>query len=238
MSPVIMSLITSFFMKKGKPNKVLEKLGEDVVGGILEGTLKDGKPTMSTLNTISELNSKSKSSRPSKEQKDALKRLAENKDYSPQMKDYVLHDMIFPALSGGIRTLGNVATAQKMIGPAAMAAVADSLKNKYTGNIGATTGGQVSNAVAAAIAPALHARKAADIAGIQGIANTTANVMDKYSAHKASEDAAARNRLYAKDAQTAAGGSAATEAQTNLINQQLKQNYDREKRLAGGGGWN
>ena len=40
------ALIKAFFTSKnGKPNKTLEKMGFDVLSGLLKSTFKNGKPT-------------------------------------------------------------------------------------------------------------------------------------------------------------------------------------------------
>ena len=53
------ALIKAFFTSKnGKPNKILEKMGPDVLSGLLQNTFKNKKPTQETLNLITALNNK------------------------------------------------------------------------------------------------------------------------------------------------------------------------------------
>lgn len=222
-----MFIAKMFMNSKGKPNKILEKLGEDTIGGILESTFKNGKPTMETLDVVTKLNG-GKKSRPSKEvsaAREFLKKGGAKKD----MSSYVLQDIVMPALSGATRTLGGVAALQQQVPAMAASAAANSMQTNPAIAQG-TSGGRLMSMGVPAAAAAQSGLAAARGALASGIANAAADVADHATNVARADDTAAR-QMQNIQAFQASSAEPLKASQWDYMTEQLKQ----QGRQAAGG---
>lgn len=220
MNPLVLQLITSFFMHKGKPNKVLGKLGPDVLGAVLESTFKDGAPNESTLDLITKLNGGKKKGMTA-EQKKAMKFLSEG-GAKRSTGAYVMHELVGPALAGGARTVGNTLALQY----AAPAAAAQAAANGFQVNPAiaqGTVGGKIMSMAMPAAAAAHQGVAAAKGALATGIGNTIADTtMRAVNASKA-DDLMQRQTQNMMAQRTLSGvDSKPSEGEWNYMNQQMK----------------
>lgn len=228
MSPQIALLIAKMFMNsKGKPNKILSKLGKDTLGDILESTFKDGKPTMETLDAIKQLNG-GKTPRATKEMKEAQKFLKEG-GAKKDMGSYVLQDVIMPALSGATRTVGNVAALQQQVPAMALQAAADRMQvNPAVAQN--TAGGKLLSMAMPMSAAAQSGIAAARGALASGIANTAADTIDHATNVARVNDELAR-QMQNTQAFQAAQSEPLKASQWDYMSEQLRQ---QGKKFAGG----
>ena len=233
MDPIVAALIKTFFTdKNGKPNKILEKMGPDVLSGLLQNTFKNEKPTQETLNLITALNSGKV--KQTKEQKEAIKRLNDPEAYKKGTGSWVLQDIISPLVSNSVRTLGNVAAIQAQIPGQAQAAAAEAARQGIDprvlqGSMAAQTyNSNLAGQVAAS--PLLGQAKGALR---KGLLDASAATLEHATAVARAEDERARMNQMIND-KAAAYGEAPPAAYYDLLNRQAKNQQESAKQLAGG----
>lgn len=220
MSPFVASLIASFFMRNGKPNKILGKLGQDTLGALLEETFKDGKPTMKTLETISKLNGGKKKGL-SAQQKKAMEFL-EKGGAKRDTGSYVMQDIIAPLLSGGAKTVGNALAAQYMAPAMAAQAAANGFQINPIVAQG-TAGGRLMSMAIPAMAAAHQGAAAAKGTMATGLANTFANTVAQAANTARAENLMERQQKNMLAQRQLSGvDSRPSEGEWNYMNQQMK----------------
>lgn len=232
---IVVTLIKIFFTSKnGKPNKILKKIGPDVLSGLLQNTFKNGKPTQETLNLITNLNNNGKVKQ-TKKQKEANARLNDPEAYKKGKGSWVLQDIISPLVSNSVRTLGNVAAIQAQIpGQAQAAAAAEAARQGIDprvlqGSMAAQTfdsnlAGQT------AASPLLGQAKGALR---KGLLDASAGTLAHATAVARAEDEKARMDQMIND-KAVAYGEAPPAAYYDLLNRQAKNQQESAKQLAGG----
>lgn len=233
MDPITAALIKTFFTSKnGKPNKILENMGYDVLSGLLQNTFKDGKPTQETLNLITNLNNKK--IKQTKAQKEALERLNDPDAYKKSKGSWVLQDIISPLVSKSIRALGNVAAIQAQIPGQAHAAAADVARQSIDprvlqGSMAAQTFN--SNLAGQTAASTLFGQAKGALR--KGLLDASAGTLEHATAVARAEDEKARMNQMINDT-AAAYGEAPPAAYFDYLNRQAKNQQESAKQLAGG----
>lgn len=233
MDPIVAALIKTFFTNKnGKPNKILEKMGLDVLSGLLQNTFKDGKPTQETLNLITALNSGKV--KQTKEQKEAIKRLNDPEAYKKSTGSWVLQDIISPLVSNSVRTLGNVAAIQAQIPGQAQAAAAEAARQGIDprvlqGSMAAQTFN--SNLAGQTAASPLLGQAKGTLR--KGLLDASAATLEHATAVARAEDEKVRMNQMIND-KAVAYGEAPPAAYYDLLNRQAKNQQESAKQLAGG----
>lgn len=227
------ALIKAFFTyKNGKPNKTLEKMGFDVLSGLLQNTFKNGKPTQETLNLITNLNNKKV--KQTKEQKEAIKRLNDPEAYKKGKGSWVLQDIISPLVSNSIRTLGNVAAIQAQIPGHAQAAAAEVARQSIDPRVlQGSMAAQTFNSNLAGQTAASTLLGQAKGALRKGLLDASAGTLEHATAVARAEDEKARMNQMIND-KAAAYGEAPPAAYYDLLNRQAKNQQESAKQLAGG----
>ena len=233
MNPIVTALIKTFFTdKNGKPNKILEKMGPDVLSGLLQNTFKNEKPTQETLNLITALNSGK--AKQTKEQKEAIKRLNDPEAYKKGKGSWVLQDIISPLVSNSVRTLGNVAAIQAQIPGQAQAAAAEAARQSIDPRVlqGSMAAQAFNSNLAGQIAasPLLGQAKGALR---KGLLDASAATLEHATAVARAEDEKVRLNQMIND-KAAAYGEAPPAAYYDLLNRQAKNQQESAKQLAGG----
>ena len=233
MNPIVTALIKTFFTdKNGKPNKVLEKMGPDVLSGLLQNTFKNEKPTQETLNLITALNSGK--AKQTKEQKEAIKRLNDPEAYKKGTGSWVLQDIISPLVSNSVRTLGNVAAIQAQIPGQAQAAAAEAARQSIDPRVlqGSMAAQAFNSNLAGQIAasPLLGQAKGALR---KGLLDASAATLEHATAVARAEDEKVRLNQMIND-KAIAYGEAPPAAYYDLLNRQAKNQQESAKQLAGG----
>ena len=233
MNPIVDALIKTFFTSKnGKPNKILEKMGPDVLSGLLQNTFKNEKPTQETLNLITALNSGK--AKQTKEQKEAIKRLNDPEAYKKGKGSWVLQDIISPLVSNSVRTLGNVAAIQAQIPGQAQAAAAEAARQSIDPRVlqGSMAAQAFNSNLAGQIAasPLLGQAKGALR---KGLLDASAATLEHATAVARAEDEKVRLNQMVND-KAAAYGEAPPAAYYDLLNRQAKNQQESAKQLAGG----
>lgn len=233
MNPIVTALIKTFFTNKnGKPNKILEKMGPDVLSGLLQNTFKNEKPTQETLNLITALNSGK--AKQTKEQKEAIKRLNDPEAYKKGKGSWVLQDIISPLVSNSVRTLGNVAAIQAQIPGQAQAAAAEAARQSIDPRVlqGSMAAQAFNSNLAGQIAasPLLGQAKGALR---KGLLDASAATLEHATTIARAEDEKARMNQMIND-KAAAYGEAPPAAYYDLLNRQAKNQQESAKQLAGG----
>lgn len=233
MNPIVTALIKTFFTNKnGKPNKILEKMGPDVLSGLLQNTFKNEKPTQETLNLITALNSGK--AKQTKEQKEAIKRLNDPEAYKKGKGSWVLQDIISPLVSNSVRTLGNVAAIQAQIPGQAQAAAAEAARQSIDPRVlqGSMAAQAFNSNLAGQIAasPLLGQAKGALR---KGLLDASAATLEHATAVARAEDEKVRLNQMIND-KAAAYGEAPPAAYYDLLNRQAKNQQESAKQLAGG----
>lgn len=233
MNPIVTALIKTFFTNKnGKPNKILEKMGPDVLSGLLQNTFKNEKPTQETLNLITALNSGK--AKQTKEQKEAIKRLNDPEAYKKGKGSWVLQDIISPLVSNSVRTLGNVAAIQAQIPGQAQAAAAEAARQSIDPRVlqGSMAAQAFNSNLAGQIAasPLLGQAKGALR---KGLLDASAGTLEHATAVARAEDEKVRLNQMIND-KAAAYGEAPPAAYYDLLNRQAKNQQESAKQLAGG----
>lgn len=233
MDPIVTALIKTFFTNKnGKPNKILEKMGPDVLSGLLQNTFKNEKPTQETLNLITALNSGK--AKQTKEQKEAIKRLNNPDAYKKGKGSWVLQDIISPLVSNSVRTLGNVAAIQAQIPGQAQAAAAEAARQSIDPRVlqGSMAAQAFNSNLAGQIAasPLLGQAKGALR---KGLLDASAGTLEHATAVARAEDEKVRLNQMIND-KAAAYGEAPPAAYYDLLNRQAKNQQESAKQLAGG----
>ena len=233
MNPIVTALIKTFFTSKnGKPNKILEKMGPDVLSGLLQNTFKNEKPTQETLNLITALNSGK--AKQTKEQKEAIKRLNDPDAYKKGKGSWVLQDIISPLVSNSVRTLGNVAAIQAQIPGQAQAAAAEAARQSIDPRVlqGSMAAQAFNSNLAGQIAasPLLGQAKGALR---KGLLDASAGTLEHATAVARAEDEKVRLNQMIND-KAAAYGEAPPAAYYDLLNRQAKNQQESAKQLAGG----
>ena len=233
MDPMVTALIKTFFTNKnGKPNKILEKMGPDVLSGLLQNTFKNEKPTQETLNLITALNSRK--AKQTKEQKEAIKRLNDPDAYKKGTGSWVLQDIISPLVSNSVRTLGNVAAIQAQIPGQAQAASAEAARQSIDPRVlqGSMAAQAFNSNLAGQVAasPLLGQAKGALR---KGLLDASAATLEHATAVARAEDEKARMNQMIND-KAAAYGEAPPAAYYDLLNRQAKNQQESAKQLAGG----
>ena len=233
MNPIVTALIKTFFTNKnGKPNKILEKMGPDVLSGLLQNTFKNEKPTQETLNLITALNSGK--AKQTKEQKEAIKRLNDPDAYKKGKGSWVLQDIISPLVSNSVRTLGNVAAIQAQIPGQAQAAAAEAARQSIDPRVlqGSMAAQAFNSNLAGQIAasPLLGQAKGALR---KGLLDASAATLEHATAVARAEDEKVRLNQMVND-KAAAYGEAPPAAYYDLLNRQAKNQQESAKQLAGG----
>lgn len=233
MNPIVDALIKTFFTNKnGKPNKILEKMGPDVLSGLLQNTFKNEKPTQETLNLITALNSGK--AKQTKEQKEAIKRLNDPEAYKKGKGSWVLQDIISPLVSNSVRTLGNVAAIQAQIPGQAQAAAAEAARQSIDPRVlqGSMAAQAFNSNLAGQIAasPLLGQAKGALR---KGLLDASAGTLEHATAVARAEDEKVRLNQMIND-KAAAYGEAPPAAYYDLLNRQAKNQQESAKQLAGG----
>ena len=233
MNPIVTALIKTFFTdKNGKPNKILEKMGPDVLSGLLQNTFKNEKPTQETLNLITALNSGK--AKQTKEQKEAIKRLNDPDAYKKGKGSWVLQDIISPLVSNSVRTLGNVAAIQAQIPGQAQAAAAEAARQSIDPRVlqGSMAAQAFNSNLAGQIAasPLLGQAKGALR---KGLLDASAATLEHATAVARAEDEKVRLNQMIND-KAAAYGEAPPAAYYDLLNRQAKNQQESAKQLAGG----
>ena len=233
MDPIVTALIKTFFTSKnGKPNKILEKMGPDVLSGLLQNTFKNGKPTQETLNLITNLNNKKV--KQTKEQKEAIKRLNDPEAYKKGKGSWVLQDIISPLVSNSIRTLGNVAAIQAQIPGQAQAAAAEVARQSIDPRVlQGSMAAQTFNSNLAGQTAASTLLGQAKGALRKGLLDASAGTLEHATAIARAEDEKARMNQMIND-KAAAYGEAPPAAYYDLLNRQAKNQQESAKQLAGG----
>ena len=233
MNPIVTDLIKTFFTSKnGKPNKILEKMGPDVLSGLLQNTFKNEKPTQETLNLITALNSGK--AKQTKEQKEAIKRLNDPDAYKKGKGSWVLQDIISPLVSNSVRTLGNVAAIQAQIPGQAQAAAADAARQSIDPRVlQGSMAAQAFNSNLAGQIAASSLLGQAKGALRKGLLDASAGTLEHATAIARAEDEKARMNQMIND-KAAAYGEAPPAAYYDLLNRQAKNQQESAKQLAGG----
>lgn len=233
MDPIITALIKTFFTSKnGKPNKILEKMGPDVLSGLLQNTFKNGKPTQETLNLITNLNNGKV--KQTKEQKEAIKRLNDPEAYKKGTGSWVLQDIISPLVSNSVRTLGNVAAIQAQIPGQAQAAAAEAARQGIDPRVlQGSMAAQAFNSNLAGQTAASSLLGQAKGALRKGLLDASAGTLEHATAVARAEDEKARMNQMIND-KAAAYGEAPPAAYYDLLNRQAKNQQESAKQLAGG----
>lgn len=233
MDPIIAALIKTFFTSKnGKPNKILEKMGPDVLSGLLQNTFKNEKPTQETLNLITALNSGK--AKQTKEQKEAIKRLNDPDAYKKGTGSWVLQDIISPLVSSSVRTLGNVAAIQAQIPGQAQAAAAEAARQGIDPRVlQGSMAAQAFNSNLAGQTAASPLLGQAKGALRKGLLDASAGTLEHATAIARAEDEKARMNQMIND-KAAAYGEAPPAAYYDLLNRQAKNQQESAKQLAGG----
>ena len=233
MDPMTAALIKAFFTSKnGKPNKILEKMGPDVLSGLLQNTFKNKKPTQETLNLITALNSGKV--KQTKEQKEAIARLNDPEAYKKGKGSWVLQDIISPLVSNSIRTLGNVAAIQAQIPGQAHAAAAEVARQSIDPRVlQGSMAAQTFNSNLAGQTAASTLLGQAKGALRKGLLDASAGTLEHATAVARAEDEKARMNQMIND-KAAAYGEAPPAAYYDLLNRQAKNQQESAKQLAGG----
>ena len=233
MDPIVTALIKAFFTNKnGKPNKILEKMGPDVLSGLLQNTFKNKKPTQETLNLITALNSGKV--KQTKEQKEAIKRLNDPEAYKKGKGSWVLQDIISPLVSNSVRTLGNVAAIQAQIPGQAQAAAAEAARQGIDPRVlQGSMAAQAFNSSLAGQTAASSLLGQAKGALRKGLLDASAATLEHATAVARAEDEKARMNQMIND-KAAAYGEAPPAAYYDLLNRQAKNQQESAKQLAGG----
>ena len=233
MKPIVTALIKTFFTNKnGKPNKILEKMGPDVLSGLLQNTFKNEKPTQETLNLITALNSGK--AKQTKEQKEAIKRLNDPEAYKKGKGSWVLQDIISPLVSNSVRTLGNVAAIQAQIPGQAQAAAAEAARQSIDPRIlQGSMAAQAFNSNLAGQTAASSLLGQAKGALRKGLLDASAATLEHATTIARAEDEKARMNQMIND-KAAAYGEAPPAAYYDLLNRQAKNQQESAKQLAGG----
>ena len=233
MDPIVTALIKAFFTSKnGKPNKVLEKMGPDVLSGLLQNTFKNEKPTQETLNLITALNSGK--AKQTKEQKEAIKRLNDPDAYKKGKGSWVLQDIISPLVSNSVRTLGNVAAIQAQIPGQAQAAAAEAARQSIDPRVlQGSMAAQAFNSNLAGQIAASSLLGQAKGALRKGLLDASAGTLEHATAVARAEDEKVRLNQMIND-KAAAYGEAPPAAYYDLLNRQAKNQQESAKQLAGG----
>ena len=233
MNPIVTALIKTFFTNKnGKPNKVLEKMGPDVLSGLLQNTFKNEKPTQETLNLITALNSGK--AKQTKEQKEAIKRLNDPEAYKKGKGSWVLQDIISPLVSNSVRTLGNVAAIQAQIPGQAQAAAAEAARQSIDPRVlQGSMAAQAFNSNLAGQIAASSLLGQAKGALRKGLLDASAGTLEHATAVARAEDEKVRMNQMIND-KAAAYGEAPPAAYYDLLNRQAKNQQESAKQLAGG----
>ena len=233
MNPIVTALIKTFFTNKnGKPNKILEKMGPDVLSGLLQNTFKNEKPTQETLNLITALNSGK--AKQTKEQKEAIKRLNDPDAYKKGKGSWVLQDIISPLVSNSVRTLGNVAAIQAQIPGQAQAAAAEAARQSIDPRVlQGSMAAQAFNSNLAGQTAASSLLGQAKGALRKGLLDASAGTLEHATAVARAEDEKVRLNQMISD-KAAAYGEAPPAAYYDLLNRQAKNQQESAKQLAGG----
>ena len=233
MDPIVTALIKTFFTSKnGKPNKVLEKMGPDVLSGLLQNTFKNEKPTQETLNLITALNSGK--AKQTKEQKEAIKRLNDPEAYKKGNGSWVLQDIISPLVSNSVRTLGNVAAIQAQIPGQAQAAAAEAARQSIDPRVlQGSMAAQAFNSNLAGQIAASSLLGQAKGALRKGLLDASAGTLEHATAVARAENEKVRLNQMIND-KAAAYGEAPPAAYYDLLNRQAKNQQESAKQLAGG----
>ena len=233
MNPIVTALIKTFFTNKnGKPNKILEKMGPDVLSGLLQNTFKNEKPTQETLNLITALNSGK--AKQTKEQKEAIKRLNDPDAYKKGKGSWVLQDIISPLVSNSVRTLGNVAAIQAQIPGQAQAAAAEAARQSIDPRVlQGSMAAQAFNSNLAGQIAASSLLGQAKGALRKGLLDASAGTLEHATAVARAEDEKIRLNQMISD-KAAAYGEAPPAAYYDLLNRQAKNQQESAKQLAGG----
>ena len=233
MDPIVAALIKTFFTNKnGKPNKILEKMGPDVLSGLLQNTFKNEKPTQETLNLITALNSGK--AKQTKEQKEAIKRLNDPEAYKKGKGSWVLQDIISPLVSNSVRTLGNVAAIQAQIPGQAQAAAAEAARQSIDPRVlQGSMAAQAFNSNLAGQTAASSLLGQAKGALRKGLLDASAGTLEHATAVARAEDEKIRLNQMIND-KAAAYGEAPPAAYYDLLNRQAKNQQESAKQLAGG----
>lgn len=233
MNPIVTALIKTFFTSKnGKPNKILEKMGPDVLSGLLQNTFKNEKPTQETLNLITALNSGK--AKQTKEQKEAIKRLNDPEAYKKGKGSWVLQDIISPLVSNSVRTLGNVAAIQAQIPGQAQAAAAEAARQSIDPRVlQGSMAAQAFNSNLAGQTAASTLLGQAKGALRKGLLDASAGTLEHATAVARAEDEKVRLNQMIND-KAVAYGEAPPAAYYDLLNRQAKNQQESAKQLAGG----
>ena len=233
MNPIVTALIKTFFTNKnGKPNKILEKMGPDVLSGLLQNTFKNEKPTQETLNLITALNSGK--AKQTKEQKEAIKRLNDPDAYKKGKGSWVLQDIISPLVSNSVRTLGNVAAIQAQIPGQAQAAAAEAARQSIDPRVlQGSMAAQAFNSNLAGQIAASSLLGQAKGALRKGLLDASAGTLEHATAVARAEDEKVRLNQMVND-KAVAYGEAPPAAYYDLLNRQAKNQQESAKQLAGG----
>ena len=233
MDPMVTALIKTFFTSKnGKPNKILEKMGPDVLSGLLQNTFKNDKPTQETLNLITALNSGKV--KQTKEQKEAIKRLNDPEAYKKGKGSWVLQDIISPLVSNSVRTLGNVAAIQAQIPGQAQAAAAEAARQGIDPRVlQGSMAAQAFNSNLAGQTAASTLLGQAKGALRKGLLDASAGTLEHATAVARAEDERVRMNQMIND-KAVAYGEAPPAAYYDLLNRQAKNQQESAKQLAGG----
>ena len=233
MNPIVTALIKTFFTNKnGKPNKILEKMGPDVLSGLLQNTFKNEKPTQETLNLITALNSGK--AKQTKEQKEAIKRLNDPDAYKKGKGSWVLQDIISPLVSNSVRTLGNVAAIQAQIPGQAQAAAAEAARQSIDPRVlQGSMAAQAFNSNLAGQTAASSLLGQAKGALRKGLLDASAGTLEHATAVARAEDEKVRLNQMIND-KAVAYGEAPPAAYYDLLNRQAKNQQESAKQLAGG----
>ena len=233
MDPMVTALIKTFFTSKnGKPNKILEKMGPDVLSGLLQNTFKNDKPTQETLNLITALNSGKV--KQTKEQKEAIKRLNDPEAYKKGKGSWVLQDIISPLVSNSVRTLGNVAAIQAQIPGQAQAAAAEAARQGIDPRVlQGSMAAQAFNSNLAGQTAASTLLGQAKGALRKGLLDASAGTLEHATAVARAEDEKVRMNQMIND-KAVAYGEAPPAAYYDLLNRQAKNQQESAKQLAGG----
>lgn len=233
MNPIVTALIKTFFTNKnGKPNKILEKMGPDILSGLLQNTFKNEKPTQETLNLITALNSGK--AKQTKEQKEAIKRLNDPEAYKKGKGSWVLQDIISPLVSNSVRTLGNVAAIQAQIPGQAQAAAAEAARQSIDPRVlQGSMAAQAFNSNLAGQIAASSLLGQAKGALRKGLLDASAGTLEHATAVARAEDEKGRLNQMIND-KAAAYGEAPPAAYYDLLNRQAKNQQESAKQLAGG----
>lgn len=230
---MVAALIKTFFTNKnGKPNKILEKMGPDVLSGLLQNTFKNEKPTQETLNLITALNSGK--AKLTKEQKEAIKRLNDPDAYKKGTGSWVLQDIISPLVSNSVRTLGNVAAIQAQIPGQAQAAAAEAARQSIDPRVlQGSMAAQAFNSNLAGQTAASPLLGQAKGTLRKGLLDASAATLEHATAVARAEDEKARMNQMIND-KAVAYGEAPPAAYYDLLNRQAKNQQESAKQLAGG----